>query len=207
MGYIPVDITDLINQSGMNPVTYQYFNQLMNHRTIVLNDAIDVCIIESVILPLKEFEEDDSTTPVTIVLNSPGGSVQDGLALMNILDNYKKPVNIIVYGYAYSMGTILMCCGNKNLNVKKFCYPFSTFLFHAGSLTASGDTNNVRDYMDFAEKQDEIIKDYIFKHTNITEEYWDKMTRREFYFGAKEAKKLGLVDEIIGEEPEAASEE
>lgn len=203
---VPIDIIDLINQSGMNPVTYQYFNQLMNHRTIVLNDAIDVCVVESVILPLKEFEEDDSTAPVTLILNSPGGDVSTGLPLINIIDNYKKPLNIIVYGYGYSMATILMCSGNNNPNVKKFCYPFTTFLFHAGSLTASGDTNNVRDYMDFAEKQDEQIKEYIFKNTNITEEYWDKMTRREFYFGAAEAKRLGLVDEIIGEETKIGNE-
>lgn len=200
MSFTPIDITDLITQSGMNSVNYQYFNQLLNHRTITLNDAIDICLIENVILPLKEFEEDDSTSPVTLILNSPGGDVVTGLPLINIIDNYTKPLNIVVFGYAYSMGTILMCSGNKNPNVKKYCYPFSTFLFHAGSLTASGDTNNVRDYMDFAEKQDEEIKKYIFENTNITEEQWDKMNRREYYFNAHQAKEYGLIDVIIGED-------
>lgn len=208
MGLVPIDITELIGETGMNPVQYQYFNQLINHRTIVLNDSMDECIVESVILPLKVFEEDnDNITPVTLILNSPGGMASASLPLLNIIDNYKKPLNIITFGYAYSMGTLLLCSGNKNPNVKKMCYPFSTFLFHAGSLTASGETNGVRDYMDFAEQQDEQIKKYIFANTNITEEQWDKMSRREHYFDAQRAREYGLINEIIGEAAPETEEE
>lgn len=207
MGLVPIDITELISGGGMTPAQYQYFNQLMNYRTIVLNDGIDENLIESVILPLRSFEMDTDTAPITLVLNSVGGCVQDGLTLMNIIDTYTKPLNIVVFSYAYSMGTILLCSGNKNPNVKKMCYPFSTFLFHAGSLTASGETNGVRDYMDFAERQDERLKKYIFENTNITEEQWNKMSRREHYFTAEEAKEYGLIDEIIGETAPETEEE
>ena len=55
MGLIPIDLSELVASGGMNAIQYQYFNQLMNHRSIVLNDEIDGCLIETVILPLKDF--------------------------------------------------------------------------------------------------------------------------------------------------------
>ena len=199
MGLIPIDLSELVASGGMNAIQYQYFNQLMNQRTIVLNDEIDGCLVETVILPLKDFEEDDSNAPVTLILNTVGGSVSDGLPLVNIIDNYKKPLNIIVYSYACSMGTIILCAGNNNPNVKKYCYPFTFFLFHCGHLTVSDDANSARDYLDFSEHQDDMIKNYIFSNTDITKEEWDSHNRRQWYFGSEEAKKLGLSDEIIGE--------
>ena len=170
MGLIPIDLSELVASGGMNAIQYQYFNQLMNHRTIVLNDEIDGCLIETVILPLKDFEEDDSNAPVTLILNTVGGSISDSTCLMNIIDEYKKPLNIVVYSYACSMGSILLCAGNKNPNVKKYCYPFTFFLFHAGHIQLSDSTTAAKDFMKFSESVDESIKNYIVENTNMTEE-------------------------------------
>jgi len=118
--------------SSLDPIMYQYFKNLLHKRTIILNSEIDENILENVVLPLQDFEEDDSNSPITLILNTPGGSVADGLMLCNIIDNYKKPLNIIVPSYSCSMGTIILCSGNKNPNVTKKCYPFSFALFHSG---------------------------------------------------------------------------
>ena len=85
---------------SFDSVKYQYFNQLLNKRTVVFNGDITEAIVESVYLPLKDFEEDDSTAPVTLILNSSGGSVSDSLFLAYYIANYKKELNIIVPGYA-----------------------------------------------------------------------------------------------------------
>lgn len=198
MGLIPIDLSELVASGGMNAIQYQYFNQLMNHRTIVLNDEIDGCLIETVILPLKDFEEDDSNAPVTLILNTVGGSISDSTCLMNIIDEYKKPLNIVVYSYACSMGSILLCAGNKNPNVKKYCYPFTFFLFHAGHIQLSDSTTAAKDFMKFSESVDESIKNYIVENTNMTEEEYTSHSRDEWFFKAEKAKELGLIDSIIG---------
>ena len=107
------------NISALDPITYQYFNQLLNYRTIIMNTGVDDNLLESVIIPLKNFEKDDNNEPITLILQSVGGSVIDGMVLMNIIDGYKKPLNIVVYGYAYSMGFAILCFGSKNQNVIK----------------------------------------------------------------------------------------
>ena len=184
--------------STLDPIMYQYFNQLLRKRTIVLNAEIDESILETVVLPLKDFEQDTNDVPVKLILNTPGGSVADGLMLCNIIDNYKKPLEIIVPSYSCSMGTIILCSGNKNPNVVKKAYPFSFALFHSGQTYVGGESTSVEDVMNFNKGVDNKIRDYIIANTNITEELYDAHHRKQWYISAEEMLKYGLIDEIIG---------
>lgn len=186
--------------STLDPIMYQYFNQLLRKRTIILNSEIDESILETVVLPLKDFEQDKNDAPVTLILNTPGGSVADGLMLCNIIDNYTKPLEIIVPSYSCSMGTIILCSGNKNPNVIKKAYPFSFALFHSGQTYVGGESTSVEDVMNFNKGVDNKIKDYIITNTNITEELYDAHHRKQWYISADEMLQYGLIDEIIGSE-------
>lgn len=186
--------------SSLDPIMYQYFKNLIQKRTIILNSEIDENILETVVLPLKEFEEDDINSPVTLILNTPGGSVADGLMLCNIIDNYKKPLEIIVPSYSCSMGTIILCSGNKNPNVTKKAYPFSFALFHSGQTYVGGETPSVDDIVDFNRSVDNRIKEYVIKNTNITEELYTAHHRKQWYITAEEMLEYHLIDEIIGKE-------
>lgn len=190
-------LTTIEKYSSINPIDYQYFHQLFDNRTIVLNSEIDEDILETVVLPLQDFERDDSTKKVTLILNTPGGSVTDGLMICNIIDGYKKPLDIIVPSYACSMGTIILCSGNKNPNVKKYMYPFSFALLHSGQSFVGGESTTVDDIIDFNRAVDSHIKRYIIKNTNITEEQYNAHHRKQWYILADECKQLGLIDEII----------
>jgi len=184
--------------STLDPVMYQYFNQLLKNRTIVLNAEIDESILETVVLPLKDFEKQDSDIPVTLILNTPGGSVADGLMLCNIIDNYTKPLEIIVPSYSCSMGTIILCSGNNNPNITKKAYPFSFALFHSGQTYVGGESTSVDDVIDFNRAVDNKIRDYVIKNTNISEELYAAHHRKQWYLTAEEMLQYGLIDEIIG---------
>lgn len=184
--------------SGLDISQYQYFNNLLNRRTIILNDTIDENIFETIALPLKEFEEDDSNKPVTLYLNTPGGSVADGLMICSIIDNYKKQLNIIVPAYSCSMGTIILCAGNHNPNVTKKAYPFSFALIHSGQTYIGGESHSVEDVMDFNKTTDTKIREYIINNTKITPELYDSHYRKQWYLSAEEMLKYGLINEIIG---------
>ena len=186
--------------STLDPIMYQYFRQLLQKRTVILNSEIDESILETVVLPLKDFEQDIDDTPVTLILNTPGGSVADGLMLCNVIDNYTKPLEILVPSYACSMGTIILCSGNNNPNVIKKCYPFSFALFHSGQTYVGGESTSVDDVIDFNRGVDGRIRDYIVTNTNITPELYDLHHRKQWYITAEEMLKYHLVDEIIGKE-------
>lgn len=184
--------------SSLDPVMYQYFNNLLNRRTIILNSEIDESILETVVLPLKQFETDEINDPITLILNTPGGSVADGLMLCNIIDNFKKPLNIIVPSYSCSMGTIILCSGNKNPLVSKKAYPFSFALFHSGQTYVGGESTSVDDVIDFNRSVDNKIREYVINNTNITEELYTAHHRKQWYISAEEMLEYGLIDEIIG---------
>ena len=184
--------------STLDPIMYQYFLQLLQKRTVILNSEIDENILETIVLPLEDFEKDTSTEPVTLILNTPGGSVADGLMLCNIIDNYKKPLEIIVPSYSCSMGTIILCSGNKNPNVTKKCYPFSFALFHSGQTIVGGETTTVDDIVDFNRGVNARIRDYVIENTNISPELYDSHYRKQWYLTAQEMLEYHLVDEIIG---------
>ena len=178
-------------------VRYQYFENL-KRRTIVFNRLVNEDILEYLILPLRQFELDDSDEPVTLILNTCGGSALDGLVVLDLIDNYKKPLNIYVYSYAMSMGAIILAAGNKNPNVHKYAYKFSFGLIHSGDITlGQGGANQVKDTMNFLQDVDKRIEQYFFDNTNITKAVWKKIKDKEFYMTADQMKQFGLIDEIL----------
>jgi ATP-dependent Clp protease protease subunit len=180
--------TDIINN--------QYENLLKN-RIILINDVISELTIDKVVMPLLQMDNDGSNEKITIYINSTGGSVYDGLVLCNIIERLKSPTDIIVLGYAYSMGAIILMSGKNNPNVKRYCYPFSTALIHGGSSFVSGTSSQVKDYFKFNEKFEKRIADFIVSHTNLTDEDYAAIERYEAYMDSDEMLEKGLVEEII----------
>lgn len=193
------DFLAVTDQTGLVPENYQYFNQLLNKRTIVLNAEITENIVELVYLPLKDFEEDNISAPVTLIINSMGGSVSDSYFLAHYISTYKKPLNIIVTGCAASMATILLCGGTHNSNVIRYCFPSSYALIHDGYVALSAsEAKTASDIMEFNNKVDSSIKDFIIKNSSITEELYDAHARKQWFLDANDMKKYNLIDHIYG---------
>lgn len=193
------DFLAVTDQTGLVPENYQYFNQLLNKRTIVLNTEIKENIVELVYLPLKDFEEDNINAPVTLIINSMGGSVSDSYFLAHYISTYKKPLNIIVTGCAASMATILLCGGTHNSNVIRYCFPSSYALIHDGYVALSAsEAKTASDIMEFNNRVDSSIKDFIIKNSSITEELYDAHARKQWFLDANDMKKYNLIDHIYG---------
>lgn len=201
-----MDLDELFNAMQMysfDPATYQYFNQLMNHRTILFNCDVQEDIIEKVYIPLRDFELDDSNEPVTIIMNSSGGSVSDGFFLAHYIAQYSKPLNIIVPGYACSMAAVILAAGGKNENVIRSCFPCSYALIHDGYVAlAAAETKTANDIMAFNDNVDKQIRDFFINNTNITEEQYESKSRHQWFLNSKEMLELGLIDRIYGQTEE-----
>ena len=197
------DIESLFDNGTFDPVSYQYFHQLFDCRTVMFNDGIDENIVEKVYLPLREFENDDLDKPVTLIINSMGGSVTDGFFLAHYIAHYKKQLNIIITGCAASMAAIILAGGGKNPKVNRCCFPCSYALIHDGYVAISAsEAKTAQDVMAFNESVDEQIKQFIIANTNITSEQYDAHARKQWFLTANEMKELNLVDKIFYEDEE-----
>lgn len=185
---ILLEDTDLINNQH---------EKLLKNRIILINDTISELTIEKAVMPLLQMDNDGSNKKITIYINTNDGSVYDGLCLCNIIERLKTETEIIVLGYAYSMGSIILMSGKNNPNVTRKCYPFSTALIHGGSAYVGGTSSQVKDYFKFNEKFEKRIADFIVSHTNLSEDDYVAIERYEAYMDSDEMLEKGLVDEII----------
>ena len=177
-----------------DPILYHYYQGLSN-RIFYINCEIDSDLVDMVSVPL--LMADTTGEPITIYLNTPGGSVFDGFNLADIISNLRSPTTIIVLGYAYSMGMYLLMAGSNKPNITRKCYPFSTGLMHGGSSLVQGTSSQVRDYHEFAERFDKKVENFVLANSNFTKKEYDKIERYELYLTAEEMLEKGLVDEII----------
>lgn len=184
---------------GLDPVMYQYYHQMNDNRTLILNTDIDERIVEMIYLPMRDWENDSDTRPITLILNSQGGCVSDGFFLAHYISQYKKPLHIIVPGYAASMAAVILAGGGKNENVTRFCFPSTYALIHDGYVALSAsEAKTANDIMAFNNKVDENIRQFIVDNTNITAEEYDAQARHQWFLSADEMKKYNLVDKIYG---------
>lgn len=184
-------------ETSIDPATYQYFNCLKN-RKIIINDSITSEILERVIIPLQEMDNDGSFEPIEIILDTTGGEIYMGFALVDAIEKLQTKTTVRIMGMAMSMGIYIAMAGFNNPNVEVVCTKYSVGLIHAG-IVGYGvmEANAARDLSDFNDKYEKtIIRPFVLSHSKITEELCDKIERKEYYMTAEEMVELGIVDRI-----------
>lgn len=180
----------------------QYETDDLENRRLFINDVIDSDVIDTIVYHILRYNREDkdipveSRKPILLYVNTNGGSVPDGYALIDAVMTSKTPVYTINQGYCYSMGFLIF------ISVKKrFAMPNSTFLMHDGSSFAWDSTAKMKDRVDFEAGQVEMhTKNYIIGQTKIDEKLYDEKYRVEWYFYPEEAKSVGVCDCIVGKD-------
>lgn len=195
--FLTIPLSDLVGDNTLpDPVTYQYYKQLKNRR-IIINAEIGEDLLEYATLPFIEMDSDGSNSPIEIMISTLGGEIYSGFNLVDQIEKSKSPVTIHVMSMAASMGLLIAMAGKNNPNVRTVCHPFSVGLLHSGSQYMEGSAHAVKDTFDFSQHYEEKIRDYILSHTNIDENLYDKIERKEYWMDADEMVRLGIVDEIL----------
>ena len=179
-----------------DPAMYQYYNQLQKRR-IVINEELGDDLLELAVIPYIDMDNDGSGEPIEIMISTVGGEIYSGFNLIDQIEKAKTPTVIHIMSMAASMGTMIAMAGKNNPNVKTVCHPFSVGLIHGGSQYMEGSTHAVKDLFDFSQRYEDKIKQFILTHTNMDEDYYEKIERKELWLDADEMVKLGIVDEII----------
>lgn len=173
-------------------------------RRIYINSGIDENIVDTAVYHILRYNRLDKDTPITsrepikIYINSPGGSVADGYALIDAIKLSKTPVYTINLANCLSMALLIFISGHK-----RFCMPHAEFLLHDGSSGCFDSVSKMQDRLKFESEQiDKMTKEYILSNTSITKEQYEMNMRKEWYFLPQEGKSIGVVDSIIGEDCE-----
>lgn len=191
------DIVGALKPTGLpDPILYQYYKNLENRR-IIINEQIGDGLMESAVIPFMDMDNDGTGKPIEILISTIGGEIYNGFSLVDQIEKAKSPVTIHIMSMAASMGFLIAMAGHNNPNVKTVCNSFSVGLLHGGSQYMEGSVHAVKDTFDFSQHYEDKIKAYILSHTNIDEELYEKVERKEYWMDADEMKRLGIVDEII----------
>ena len=142
---------------------------------------------------LDHGKEPKDRTPIRLYINSPGGDVNEGFAIISAIETSKTPIYTINVGQWSSMAFLIGIAGQK-----RFSLPYSMFLMHDGSQIALGSSNKVQDQIDFSKKfEDEVIKPHVLKHSNMKSTNYDALARVEYYMLPKDALEYEFIDEIV----------
>ena len=197
-------MADLMTLLGGNDDLYnEIIKENLEQRILVFNNGVDECVLENYILYILKWNREDKDLPIdkrqpiTIYINSPGGSSIDGFNMVDAIMSSKTPVRCICFALAASMGYHILLSGHERIAFKN-----SILLQHDGEIAIQNSTSKARDTMKFFDNMEKRTKDYVLSRTTMTEEFYDKIYEQEYWMYADEAKKLGCVDKIIGEDIE-----
>ena len=172
------------------------------NRHLYLNDTVDESVIDSLVYMILRFNREDKgkeikdRKPIILYINSPGGNVSDGYGLIDAILTSKTPVYTVNQAMCASMGFLIYIAGQK-----RYCMPHAEFLMHDGSSFGWDSTAKLKDRIDFETGQlEQMTKHYIISHTKIDEATYDIKYRVEWYVLPKEAKEIGVIDYIVGED-------
>ena len=187
----------VIEQTSKGERSYDIFSRLLKERIIFLSEQVDSASASVVIAQLLFLDAEDPGKDIYLYINSPGGSITDGMAIYDTMQYIKSDVCTICVGLAASMGSVLLAAGTKG---KRYALPNSEVLIHQPLIAGgglSGQTTEIKIHADHMVKTREKLNSILSERTGQTLEKIEKDTERDNYMTAAEAKEYGLVDEIM----------
>ncbi|AKP68234.1 ATP-dependent Clp endopeptidase proteolytic subunit ClpP [Companilactobacillus ginsenosidimutans] len=192
-------VPTVIEQSSRGERAYDIYSRLLKDRIIMLSGEVNSQMANTVIAELLFLDAQDSDKDISMYINSPGGSVTDGLAIVDTMNFVKSDVQTIATGLAASMGSVLLSSGTKG---KRFALPNSTVLIHQPLGGAQGQQTEIEIAAQEILKTRKRLNHILADNSGQTFEKLQKDTDRDNYMTAQEAKDYGLIDEIMSNKPE-----
>jgi ATP-dependent Clp protease protease subunit len=184
----------VIERTARGEREFDIYSRLLNERIIFLGTPIDDQIANLVVAQLLHLESQDPEKDISIYINSPGGSIYSGLAILDTMRFVKPQINTICVGIAMSMGSLLLAAGNKG---KRAALPNSRILIHQPSAGFEGQSTDIeihaREIIKLRGRIDEIYAEL----TGKTVEEVNRDMERDRFFTAEQAVEYGLIDRVL----------
>ena len=190
MSFIPY----VIEQTGRGERSYDIFSRLLNDRIIFLGEEVTDVSANLIVAQLLFLESEDPNKDIQLYINSPGGSVTEGMAIYDTMNYVKCDVSTICMGMAASMGAFLLAGGAKG---KRFALPNAEIMIHQPSGGARGQATDIQIVADQILRTKQKLNEILAANTGQPLERIAADTDRDNYMTAEEAKEYGLIDELV----------
>ncbi len=187
-------IPTVIEKSGYGERAYDIYSRLLKDRIVFLGGPINDQAANAIIAQFLFLELQNPKEDISFYINSPGGSVTATLAIYDTMQHVKPDVATICVGVAASGGAILLASGAKG---KRYALPNSEIMIHQVLGAAEGQAIEIEITARHILKIKDKLNKILAKHTGQTYDKIEKDTDRDFFMEADEAKKYGLIDEVI----------
>ena len=187
----------VIEQTSRGERSYDIFSRLLKDRIIFLAEDVNATSASLVVAQLLFLESEDPDKEINLYINSPGGSITDGMAIVDTNNYIKCPVSTICVGMAASMGAVLLASGAKG---KRYATPNAEILIHQpliGGGGLSGQTTEIKIHADHMVRTREKLNKLLSDRTGQSLETIEKDTERDNYMTAQQALEYGLIDGIL----------
>ena len=188
----------VIEQTSRGERSFDIFSRLLKDRIIFLSEDVNHASASLVVAQLLFLESEDPDKEIFLYINSPGGSITDGMAIYDTINYIKCPVSTICIGLAASMGAVLLACGTKG---KRYATPNAEIMIHQPLISGglSGQATEIKIHADHMVKTREKLNKILSEKTGQSLETIMKDTERDNFMTAEEALKYGLIDGIMDE--------
>jgi ATP-dependent Clp protease protease subunit len=190
LGLIPM----VIEQSGRGERAYDIYSRLLKERVVFLVGVVTESTANLIVAQLLFLESENPDKDIFFYINSPGGSVSAGLAVYDTMQFIKPDVSTLCVGQAASMGSLLLAAGDKD---KRFILPNSRVMIHQPMGGFQGQATDIEIHAKEILYLRGRLNEILAKHTGKPVETISRDTERDFFLGAEDAVKYGLVDKVL----------
>ncbi len=191
-------VPTVIEQTGHGERAFDIYSRLLKERIVFLTGEVNDDSAAIICAQLLFLEAENSKKEISFYINSPGGVVSSGLAILDTMNFISCPVSTIVMGQACSMGSLLACCGEKG---RRFALPNARIMIHQPLGGFRGQASDIeihaREILDLRKRLNEIYAQQTGQDIEIIE----KAVDRDNFMTPEQAQKFGLIDEIISKRP------
>ena len=186
-------IPTVIEKSSLGERAYDIYSRLLKDGVVFLGGAIDDDVANIVIAQLLFLQSEDPKKEISLYINSPGGSVSAGLAIIDTIQHIKNPITTVCVGIAASMAAVILSCGEKG---KRFALPNSEIMIHQPLGGVEGQATDIEISAKRILKSRAVLNKILSKNTGQTLNRIEKDVDRDFFMDAEEAKKYGIIDHV-----------
>ncbi len=184
----------VIEQTSRGERSYDIFSRLLNDRIIILNDEVNHVSAGLVVAQLLYLEGQDPSKDISLYINSPGGSVTDGMAIYDTMKYIKCDVSTICMGMAASMGAFLLSSGTPG---KRYALPNADIMIHQPSGGAQGQASDIEIHAKHILHTKKKLNEILAMNTGQPLDIIARDTERDNFMTAQQALEYGLIDKVI----------
>ena len=194
-GLVPM----VVESSGRGERSYDIYSRLLKERVVFLVGQVEDYMANLIVAQLLFLESENPDKDINLYINSPGGSVTAGMAIYDTMQFIKPKVNTVCIGQAASMGALLLTAGAEG---SRYALPHARIMIHQPLGGYQGQASDIDIHAKEILRVREELNKVLVKHTGQKMDRIEKDTERDNFMTAKEAKKYGLIDDVISQRPE-----